>query len=47
MQAYYVNVHQLTKMQEKDFKGHRSLIQIQAFVSSLLRRYEGEKKPKS
>lgn len=47
MQAYYTNVHLLTKMRGKDSKGYRRLIQIQAFASSLLRRYKGEKKPKS
>lgn len=41
MQAYYTNV------QGKDSKGHGRPIQIQAFASSLLRKYEGEKKQKN
>lgn len=33
-------------MQVEDPEGHRRLIQIQAFASSLLRRYKDEKKKK-
>ena len=43
----YANLHPLTEMQVEDPEGHRRLIQIQAFPSSSLRKYEDEKKPKS